>query len=98
MTEPFDYLRDPAEIYRRSFELIDDAVDLSSLPAPMRGVAARLVHACGMPDVVDDLVFSDGAAAIGRAALENGAPILVDAEMVGAGIIGKRLPADNLVI
>ena len=66
MASAFDYLRDPAEIYRRSFELIDEAVDLSVLPGDMRGVASRLVHACGMPDIIDDLVFSDGAATIGQ--------------------------------
>ncbi|MBT3304902.1 MAG: precorrin-8X methylmutase [Rhodospirillaceae bacterium] len=98
MASAFDYLRDPAEIYRRSFELIDEAVDLSVLPGDMRGVASRLVHACGMPDIIDDLVFSDGAATIGQAALENGAPILVDAEMVGAGIIRKRLSRHNDII
>lgn len=98
MTETFDYIRDPDEIYRRSFALIDDAADLSALPADMRGLAGRLVHACGMADVVDDLVFSGGAAAAGRAALTSGATVLVDAEMVAAGIIRKHLPAANHVI
>lgn len=98
MTEAFEYLRDPDEIYRRSFQLIGEAVDLSALPADMRGLASRLVHASGMPDVVDDLVFSSAAATAGRAALANGAPIMVDAEMVASGIIRKRLPASNHVI
>jgi len=98
MTEAFDYLRDPDEIYRRSFALIDDAVDLSALPNHMRGLAGRLVHACGMEDIIDDLVFSGGAAEAGRAALSGGATVLVDAEMVAAGIIRKHLPAGNDVL
>ena len=41
----FDYIRDPAEITRRSFEIIAAEADLGALPAAMRPVAARLVHA-----------------------------------------------------
>ena len=96
--ETYEYLRDPAEIYRQSFTLIEDAVDLSGLPTDMAAMAARLVHACGMPDIIDDLVWSDGAADAGKAALQAGAPVLADAEMVAAGIIQKRLPAHNDVI
>jgi len=98
MTEAFEYLRDPDEIYRRSFAMVDEAVDLGVLPAEMRGLAARLVHACGMEDVIGDLVFSDGAAEAGRAALAGGATVLTDAEMVAAGIIRKHLPAGNDVL
>ena len=96
--EKYQYLRDPAEIYLRSFALIDEAVDLAGLPQDLRPVAARLVHACGMPDIVEDLAFSEGAAAVGRAALQSGANILTDAEMVSAGIIRKRLPCANDVM
>ena len=96
--EPYDYLRDPAEIYRQSFALIDKAVDLSGLPTDMAPVAARLIHACGMADIIDDLEWSVGAAAIGRNALQSGAAIFTDAEMVAAGVIRKRLPKNNDVI
>jgi len=96
--DPYDYLRDPAEIYQRSFELINDAVDLSGLPADIAPVAARLVHACGMTDIVEDLAWSDGAALAGRSALQSGAAIFTDAEMVAAGIIQNRLPCENQVI
>ena len=96
--DAYDYLRDPAEIYERSFDLISQAVDLSGLPADIAPVAARLVHACGMTDIVDDLAFSDGAALAGRSALQSGAVIFSDAEMVAAGIIQNRLPCDNDVI
>ncbi len=96
--EKYTYLRDPAEIYRHSFALIDEAVDMSALPADLAPVAARLVHACGMADIVDDLAYSEGAAAVGRAALRSGAVIFADAEMVAAGIIRDRLPGDNAVI
>jgi precorrin-8X/cobalt-precorrin-8 methylmutase len=93
-----DYIRDPGEIYRRSFEGIEAEAGLGTLPQAMRPVALRLVHACGMPDLVADLAFSDGAAEAGIAALAAGAPILCDVEMVRSGIIRDRLPAGNAVI
>ena len=52
---PPDYLRDPDEIYRRSFEIVHAETDLGRLPEPLHEVAVRIVHACGMPDVVADL-------------------------------------------
>ncbi len=93
-----DYLRDPEEITRQSFAAIRREVDLTGLAPAMAAMAARLVHACGMPDIVGDLAFSDHAVDAGRAALAAGAPVLVDAEMVAHGIIRARLPADNAVI
>ena len=93
-----DYLRDPEEITRRSFAAIRREADLTRLPPAMAAMAARLVHACGMPDIVGDLAFSDHAVDAGRAALAAGAPVLVDAEMVAHGIIRARLPAATAVI
>jgi len=94
----FDYVRDPAEIYRRSFATVRAEANLDRLPTDVAGVAQRLIHACGMTDIVDDLRWSNGAAEAGRVALEEGAPVFVDAEMVAAGIIRDRLPANNTVI
>jgi precorrin-8X/cobalt-precorrin-8 methylmutase len=93
-----DYIRDPGEIYRRSFEGIEAEAGLDTLPQAIRPVALRLVHACGMPDLVADLAFSNGAAEAGAAALAAGAPILCDVEMVRSGIISSRLPASNEII
>lgn len=84
------YLRDPAAIYRRSFALIRREIDLARWPRDLRPVALRLVHTSGEPAILDDLVWSNGAARIGRCALEQGATILVDAAMVAAGITGRR--------
>ncbi len=88
-----DYLRDPAAITRRSFEIIAAETDLSALPADLAAVAMRIVHACGMPDVVADLAFSADAAAVGQRALALHAPILCDVRMVAAGIATGRLSA-----
>lgn len=93
-----DYLRDPAEIYRRSFEIVRAETDLSAVPADLRDVAVRLVHACGMPDIVPDLRWSGDAASSARAALASGAPVICDVAMVADGVIASRLPAGNQVI
>lgn len=87
----FHYLRDPAEITRRSFEIIAAEVDLAALPEEIAPVAARIVHACGMPDVAGDIAFSDGVVAVVREALAAGAPILCDVGMVAAGISARGL-------
>ncbi len=94
----YHYLRDPQEIYRRSFAQIRMLVDVDALPTTIEPLAVRLVHACGDPDIVRALAFSPGAADAGRRALVAGAPVLVDSEMVAAGIIRDRLPAANPVV
>lgn len=94
----FEYEKNPAEIYRRSFETVRHEADLERFNQLESEIAVRLIHACGMPDVSNDLQIARGAAEAGRAALLAGAPILVDCEMAGAGIIRKRLPRDNPVI
>ena len=79
------YVRDGAEIYRRSFATIRAEADLAALPPDVAQVAVRMIHACGQVDLVDDLGFSPGVVAAGRTALQDGAPILCDAQMVASG-------------
>ncbi|MCA3262304.1 MAG: precorrin-8X methylmutase [Telmatospirillum sp.] len=88
-----EYLRDPAEIYRRSFATIGGERDLSRLAPDHAALAARVAHACGMVDVIDTLVVSPNAIAAARTALQSGAAVLCDAQMVAHGILRKRLPA-----
>jgi precorrin isomerase len=93
-----DYIRDGAEIYRQSFAIIRAEANLSILTPDLSQVAVRLIHACGMIDIVEDLEASNDAVAIGRKALATGAPILCDAKMVANGVTRSRLQADNRVI
>jgi len=93
-----EYVRDGAEIYRRSFATIRAEADLSGLPADVARVAVRMIHACGMVDLAADIGFSPGVVTAARKALLGGAPILCDAEMVASGVTRKRLPAGNEVI
>ena len=84
------YLEDPAEIYRASFRTIAAEAPLETLPEALRPLAARLIHASGMTDLVPDLAFSADAVAAGQQALAGAATILVDARMVMAGITDPR--------
>ncbi|AFL73657.1 precorrin-8X methylmutase [Thiocystis violascens] len=93
-----DYNRDAHGIYRQSFAIIRAEARLERIPDDLEALAVRVIHACGMPEVIEDLAFSPGAGAAGRAALEAGAPILCDSRMVAEGITRARLPADNPVI
>ncbi|RSN56298.1 MULTISPECIES: precorrin-8X methylmutase [unclassified Amycolatopsis] len=93
-----DYIRDGAEIYRHSFATIREEADLAILPDDVAVLAVRMIHACGMVDLVDDLRYSLDVVESGRAALEAGAPILCDANMIASGVTRKRLPAANEVL
>ncbi|MBD1548936.1 precorrin-8X methylmutase [Roseibium aggregatum] len=94
----YTYEHDPSAIYRQSFSTVRAEAALDRLPAAMEPVAIRLIHACGMTDIVTDLMFSDGAVQAGREALVKGAPLFTDVEMVAHGIIRSRLPAKNDVL
>ncbi|WP_228460556.1 precorrin-8X methylmutase, partial [Pseudomonas aeruginosa] len=61
-----DYIRDGQAIYRQSFATIRAEANLAGIPADLEKLAVRVIHACGMVDVVDDLRFSPGAGAAGR--------------------------------
>jgi precorrin-8X/cobalt-precorrin-8 methylmutase len=96
-TRRYSYETDAAEIYRRSFAIIRAEADLSQLSADARVVAVRMVHACGDTDLPGLLALSADLVPKARAALDAGAAILVDSEMMAAGITRSRLPADNAV-
>jgi precorrin-8X/cobalt-precorrin-8 methylmutase len=92
------YEKDGAEIYRQSFATIRAEADLSRFPEGLERVVVRMIHACGMVDLADDVAFSPGLYDAAFEALQAGAPILCDAQMVASGITRARLPKDNDVI
>jgi precorrin-8X/cobalt-precorrin-8 methylmutase len=94
----YEYEKDGAEIYRQSFATIRTEADLVTLPADIAHVAVRMIHACGQVDLVDDLAYSPAVVQRARDALNAGAPILCDAQMVASGVTRRRLPKDNDVV
>jgi precorrin-8X/cobalt-precorrin-8 methylmutase len=94
----YDYLTDGTEIYRRSFEIIRAEADLSGMPDDVADVAVRMIHAAAQTDLPASMAWSDGFVTAARNALNAGAPILCDSQMVASGIIRSRLPGDNEVV
>lgn len=98
MPEHRDYVRDGAEIYRRSFAIIRAEAELGRFAAAEERVAVRIIHACGMTEIARDIVMSNSFARDARQALRDGAPVLCDAKMVANGITRSRLPAANEIL
>lgn len=93
-----EYVRDGAEIYRRSFATIRAEADLAGLEPVLERVVVRMIHACGMVDLVGDVAASSAFGPAASAALAAGAPILCDTQMVASGITRARLSAGNDVL
>ena len=98
MSERTAYLRDGMAIYERSFAIIRAEADLSRFSAEEADVAVRMIHACGAVETAQHIVFGGDLVGAARGALNAGAPILCDAEMVAHGITRARLPARNNVV
>jgi precorrin-8X/cobalt-precorrin-8 methylmutase len=92
------YVRNGAEIYRRSFATIRAEADLARFDPILERVAVRMIHACGMVDLAADIDASPGFAVRAENALREGGAILCDTNMVASGVTRTRLPADNDVI
>ncbi len=92
------YVRDGAEIYRRSFATIRAEACLDGLDPVLERTVVRMIHACGMVDLAADVAASPGFAAAAETALRTGAPILCDTSMVASGVTRARLPAANEVV
>ena len=94
----FDYVRDGDAIYRESFAIIRREADLSRFTQEQQDVAVRIVHAAGLVEAAGAIQFSPDFVEAAREALQAGAPILCDSQMVAHGITRARLPAGNEVI
>jgi len=93
-----NYVKDGAAIYRESFSIIRREADLSAFQTDLARVVVRMIHACGMTDLPQDVQASKDAASAGVNALLAGAPLFCDATMVANGITRSRLPQNNEVI
>jgi precorrin-8X/cobalt-precorrin-8 methylmutase len=93
-----NYIKDGTAIYRESFSIIRRESDLSGFAPDLARVVVRMIHACGMTDLPQDVQASPDAASVGTQALLAGVPLLCDATMVADGITRSRLPRNNEVI
>ncbi|KQV16402.1 precorrin-8X methylmutase [Rhizobium sp. Root1203] len=94
----YDYIHSGDAIYERSFAIIRSEADLSRFTVEEAEVAVRMIHACGLVEAAEHFEFSPHVVGAARSALQHGAPIFCDAEMVAHGITRTRLPAKNEVL
>lgn len=92
------YETNPSAIYAQSFATVQAEARLERFPTILHPIITRLIHSCGMVEIADRLAFTPDVVFAGHHALQSGAPILCDCEMVGAGIIRRYLPNENDVI
>ena len=89
-----DYVRDGADIYRRSFAIIRAEADLGRFSPAEEPVAVRIIHASGMVEVADDIVMTPDFAETELAALRAGVPTAYDAALTTyLGEVDRRGPA-----
>ena len=77
-------------IEAESYRILRARVDLSHLPALMRAVTERVVHASADLEYAETLIASEEALSAGRAALLAGAPLVCDTRMVAGGITRRE--------
>lgn len=95
-----NYLRDPDAIYQQSWKTVEKEADLSSInDVGLREVVIRMIHACGMVEIADDIRYSDDFMTSACEAIHHqGASILCDGMMTVAGILQRHFPKNNRMI
>lgn len=86
-----DYIKDPMAIENKSMQIIRPYLDKLNLPEEQIPVFSRMIHASGDVDYANHIKMSADALEKASAALEAGADIFCDVEMVRTGINKKRL-------
>ena len=81
----------PADIEKRSFEIITEELGDKKLIPGTEPVVKRCIHTSADFDYADNLVFSDHVVEQALDAIRSGASIVTDTQMAKAGINKKRL-------
>lgn len=81
----------PADIEKRSMEIITKELGERNFREPMFSVIKRCIHTSADFDYADNLVFSENAVQIGVEALKRGAHIVTDTKMAFSGINKKKM-------
>lgn len=76
----------PAEIEKKSFEIISRELGDRVIPAEREAIVKRVIHTTADFDYVESLCFSPDAVEKGLAALKEGAVIVTDTQMARSGV------------
>ena len=92
MLDEIEYVK-PADIEKRSMEIIMSELGDKTFPEPELSIVKRCIHTSADFDYADNLYFSENSAKIAIEALKRGASIVTDTRMAYSGINKKRLEA-----
>lgn len=81
----------PAEIEKRSFEIITEELGDKKLIPGTELIVKRCIHTSADFDYADNLVFSENVVQRAMDTIRRGTPIVTDTQMGKAGINKKRL-------
>ena len=90
------YLREPTEIYKKSFDTISSEVDLTGYNDQEKKIVTRIIHSCGDVSITEDIFISENAIESGIDAMKLGEKIYVDSKMVAAGIIKRNIKLSRI--
>lgn len=90
-----DIVWDPREIEAQSMDIIEAFLAETDLAQMEKMVARRIIHTTGDPDIVKVLRFSPGAVEAGIKALQAGASVYTDVNMLRTGINSNKLGHDG---
>ena len=91
-----DYLKNPDEIERKSFQIIRAETDFSGFDEHQQQIVMRLVHTCGNPKIAQQVRISGAAIDAGINVLKRNLAVLCDVEMVKQGLTKRFLTRDPL--
>jgi precorrin-8X/cobalt-precorrin-8 methylmutase len=88
-----EYVREPDAIYAQSFAEISRVKQLQVLPEAIRPLATRIVHACGMPEILADFRYSNDVVDAAKTAFALGADVYCDVDTLRYGVMERLLPS-----
>ena len=86
-----DFIISPQEIEARSMEIIEELLAGGEWSSAQKQVVKRVVHTTGDPEMAGLILFHPQGVEAGVAALQRGANVITDVEMVSSGVNKKNL-------
>lgn len=86
-----EYVKDPKEIERRSFEIITEELGEKKFEESIDKIVKRVIHTTADFEYADILEFHPKAIEAGKKALKEGCSIYADTQMIIGGVNKKSL-------
>lgn len=93
-----NYINNPMEIEKRSFEIITEELGDKTFPAEIDDIVKRVIHTTADFEYADLIEFKNKAVESGLKALEAGKKIYADTSMIKVAVNRKALGMHNIEI